>query len=133
MDGEADRAAGTFLPDITSLSHTTSDSLRALSNEHRLLIMALLAGTERSVAELENLLRLPQPAVSQQLARLRLDGLVNCRRDGRTMYYSVVTERLAKIIADLDQLLDLRALIQHAGETKAAPADVEHHRASTGL
>ena len=66
-----------------------SNFLKALSHESRLLILCSLCEGEKSVTELENLLGERQPKVSQQLARLRLDGLVAARRDGKATYYSV--------------------------------------------
>ena len=75
-----------------------SDFLKALSHENRLLLLCLLAERERSVGELENILSLRQPTVSQQLARLRYDGLVATRRDGKTIYYSIADESVRQII-----------------------------------
>ena len=79
-------------PDLKRLcvkARKASEFLKALAHENRLLILCLLAERERSVTDLEQLLALSQPTVSQQLARLRLDGLVECRRDGRVVYYSL--------------------------------------------
>lgn len=75
-----------------------SDFLKALSHENRLLLLCLLAERERSVSDLENILSLRQPTVSQQLARLRYDGLVTTRRDGKTIYYSIADENVRQII-----------------------------------
>lgn len=75
-----------------------SDFLKALSHENRLLLLCLLAEKERSVSELENILSLRQPTVSQQLARLRYDGLVNTRRDGKTIFYSIASEDVRRVI-----------------------------------
>lgn len=76
-----------------------SDFLKALSHENRLLLLCLLAEGERSVTELENILSLRQPAVSQQLARLRLDNLVTTRREGKTVYYSLAGDDVRKLIS----------------------------------
>ncbi|MFG1421270.1 ArsR/SmtB family transcription factor [Roseixanthobacter liquoris] len=76
-----------------------SDFLKALSHENRLLLLCLLAERERSVTELENILSLRQPTVSQQLARLRLDGLVTTRRDGKTICYSLASEDVRRVIS----------------------------------
>jgi DNA-binding transcriptional ArsR family regulator len=81
-----------------------SDFLKALAHEHRLLLLCLLAERERSVTELEELLSLRQTTVSQQLARLRLDGLVTTRRDGKTIYYSLAdtsTLKFVKVIYEM--------------------------------
>ena len=66
-----------------------SEFLKAMAHPTRLLILSILCQGERSVTELEQLLALRQPTVSQQLARLREDGLVKARRQGKTMYYSL--------------------------------------------
>lgn len=78
-----------------------SELLKALSHEGRLLILCLLAEGERSVSELEDAMRLPQAAVSQQLARLRFDRLVNTRREGRTIYYSIASDEVSSVIETL--------------------------------
>ena len=63
-----------------------SDLLKALSHEVRLMILCFLIKGEKSVGEIEKMLELRQPAVSQQLARLRADGLVEARRNGKSIY-----------------------------------------------
>jgi DNA-binding transcriptional ArsR family regulator len=86
------------LSEMKRNAQTASDFLKTLSHESRLLLLCLLAERERSVTELEQVLALRQPTVSQQLARLRLDGLVTTRRDGKTIYYSVADERAKRFI-----------------------------------
>lgn len=78
-----------------------SNFLKALAHEGRLMILCHLASGERSVTELENLLSSRQAAVSQQLARLRLEGLVSARRDGKAIYYSLADPRAARLVAAL--------------------------------
>lgn len=70
--------------------------LKALAHHSRLMILCHLSGGEKSVTELEQLLAMRQPTVSQQLARLRLEGLVGTRRDGKTIYYSIADERVGR-------------------------------------
>lgn len=72
--------------------------LKALSHEGRLMILCHLTTGEKSVTELENLLDSRQAAVSQQLARLRLEGLVSCRREGKAIYYSIADDRARRMI-----------------------------------
>lgn len=72
--------------------------LKAISHEGRLLILCHLATGEKSVTELEELLSARQAAVSQQLGRLRLEGLVVPRRDGKAIYYSLADDRSKRII-----------------------------------
>jgi DNA-binding transcriptional ArsR family regulator len=50
------------------------------------------------VSELEHELRLRQPTVSQQLARLRVDGLVSTRREGKIIYYSLASDEARTVI-----------------------------------
>ncbi|WP_138472730.1 helix-turn-helix transcriptional regulator [Poseidonocella sp. HB161398] len=78
--------------------------LKAMGHEGRLLILCHLAGGEKSVAQLETLLSSRQAAVSQQLARLRLEGLVQARRDGQQIYYSLLDGRVREIVRLLDRL-----------------------------
>ncbi|MEM8553273.1 MAG: metalloregulator ArsR/SmtB family transcription factor [Pseudomonadota bacterium] len=72
--------------------------LKAISHEGRLMILCHLASGEKTVTELEELLSARQAAVSQQLSRLRLEGLVKPRRDGKAIYYSLTDDRPRKII-----------------------------------
>ncbi|MCG3266618.1 helix-turn-helix transcriptional regulator [Yoonia sp. I 8.24] len=72
--------------------------LKAISHEGRLMILCHLVNGEKSVTELETLLSARQAAVSQQLGRLRLEGLVRPRREGKTIYYSLNDDRSRKII-----------------------------------
>lgn len=78
-----------------------SNVLKALSHEGRLLILCLLAEGEKSVSELEETMNMPQAAVSQQLARLRFDRLVNARREGRLIYYSIARQEVEPVIEAL--------------------------------
>ncbi|MBX2856505.1 MAG: metalloregulator ArsR/SmtB family transcription factor [Rhodobacteraceae bacterium] len=72
--------------------------LKALAHEGRLMILCHLASGEKSVTELEGLLSTRQAAVSQQLARLRLEGLVEYRREGKAIYYSLGDDRARRMI-----------------------------------
>ena len=93
-------------PELQSLmlkARKASDFLKALAHENRLVILCLLSERERSVTELEELLQLSQATVSQLLARLRHEGLVETRRDGRAIYYSIgddTTRRFVQAIYD---------------------------------
>ncbi|WP_295312158.1 metalloregulator ArsR/SmtB family transcription factor [Roseobacter sp.] len=72
--------------------------LKAISHEGRLMILCHLATGEKSVTELEDLLAARQAAVSQQLSRLRLEGLVKPRREGKAIYYSLTDDRPKQIM-----------------------------------
>ncbi len=81
-----------------------SNFLKAISHEGRLMILCHLSTGEKSVTELEELLSARQAAVSQQLSRLRNEGLVAPRRDGKAIYYRLTDPRAVKI---LDLVYDL--------------------------
>lgn len=77
---------------------TASRFLKAISHEGRLMILCYLASGEKSVTDLETLLSSRQAAVSQQLARLRSEGLVFARRDGKAIYYRLADKRATRIL-----------------------------------
>ncbi len=91
-----------------------SNMLKALSHEGRLMILCHLVTGEKTVTELEDLLSARQAAVSQQLARLRLEGLVTPRRDGKAIYYSLTDERPKQI---LEVIYDLFCTVGTPKET----------------
>ena len=78
-----------------------SELLKALAHEGRLMILCGLLHGEKSVGELEALLSRRQASVSQQLARLRLEGLVCARRDGRMIYCSIANDNARSVIGAL--------------------------------
>ncbi|WP_235933351.1 ArsR/SmtB family transcription factor [Paragemmobacter ruber] len=84
---------------MTARATTAAAFLKALSHEGRLMILCHLSTGEKSVTELERLLDSRQAAVSQQLARLRLEGLVACRREGKAIYYSIQDPKVSRTIA----------------------------------
>jgi ArsR family transcriptional regulator, virulence genes transcriptional regulator len=78
--------------------------LKAMSNEHRLLILCRLVVGERSVGELVRLVGLSQSALSQHLARLRRDNLVRTRREAQTIYYALASDEAVAVLERLDAL-----------------------------
>lgn len=78
--------------------------LKTLAHEGRLMILCHLGSGEKSVGALEDLLQIRQAAVSQMLARLREEGLVSTRRDGKTIYYSLADENTSRVIGLLYDL-----------------------------
>jgi DNA-binding transcriptional ArsR family regulator len=78
--------------------------MKALGNESRLMILCILAEGERSVGELNEMVPLSQSALSQQLARLRQQGLVKTRRESQTIYYSLASgpaDRVINLLHDI--------------------------------
>ena len=78
--------------------------LKALGNPDRLLLLCQLVGGEMNVGELEERLKIVQPTLSQQLGVLRREGLVETRRDGRQIYYSISSPQALAVIQTLYQL-----------------------------
>lgn len=93
-----DIEASAELEQMVEKAREASEMLKALSHEARLLLLCVLAEGEKSVTELEQFLGERQSTVSQQLARLRLDGLVTTRRDGKVIYYSLASEDVRRIL-----------------------------------
>ena len=74
-------------------------TLKVLANEDRLLLLCQLSQGERCVGELEEALGIHQPTLSQQLGVLRNEGLVNTRRQGKHIFYSVANPATLEILA----------------------------------
>lgn len=78
--------------------------LKSLSNPHRLQVLCQLVDGERSVGEMERALGIRQATLSQQLARLREDGLVKTRRAAQTIYYSLAAPEVVCTLALMKEL-----------------------------
>ena len=92
------------LDELVTKATNASAFLKAISHEGRLMILCHLVSGEKSVTELEDLISARQAAVSQQLSRLRLEGLVIPRRDGKTIYYRLADDkpkRVLEVVYDL--------------------------------
>lgn len=72
--------------------------LKALANEHRLMILCVLSEGELSVGALNERVPLSQSALSQHLAVLREDGLVNTRREAQTIHYAAAEGPALQVI-----------------------------------
>jgi DNA-binding transcriptional ArsR family regulator len=79
-------------------------ALKVLANEDRLLLLCQLSQGEMSVSELEETLDIRQPTLSQQLAVLRTEGVVNTRRDGKRIFYSVADPKVMRVLEVLYNL-----------------------------
>ena len=72
--------------------------LKSMANERRLMILCSLKKGEKSVGELEQIIGLSQSALSQHLARLRHDNVVQTRREAQTIYYSLACDSLESVM-----------------------------------
>jgi DNA-binding transcriptional ArsR family regulator len=87
--------------DLIPASESAAVLMRSLSHPQRLLVLCALVDAEKSVAELREELGIDQVPMSQQLMRLRSDGLVEARREGTTVYYSIVRPEVLTIVGAL--------------------------------
>jgi ArsR family transcriptional regulator, virulence genes transcriptional regulator len=86
---------------IQNNARRASTLLKAMSNQHRLMILCQLVPGEKCVSELEKVVGLSQSALSQHLARLRRDNLVNTRREAQTIHYSLSGDEASAVIETL--------------------------------
>jgi DNA-binding transcriptional ArsR family regulator len=84
--------------DMELAAERVSELMKLLANKHRLLVLCQLAEGERSVGELARLLGVREPAMSQQLAVLRREGLVRPRREAQTMYYALARDNVSRLM-----------------------------------
>ncbi len=84
-------------------SMQASQLLKSLSHPDRLLLLCQLTQGEYCVGELESLVGVGQPSLSQQLGILRKDELVSTRRDGKQIYYSIASDDALAVLQLLYQ------------------------------
>ncbi len=72
--------------------------MKVLSNPDRLLLLCQLTQGEQRVGELEELVGISQPTLSQQLGVLREEGLVNTRREGKNIYYEIASPQALAVM-----------------------------------
>ena len=84
--------------DMQASAQEAAELMRVLGNEKRLMILCLLVEGERSVGQLVDQLGARQAAVSQQLGRMRHEGLVRSRRDGQTIFYSLGSDAARRVV-----------------------------------
>ena len=100
-DGAAPEPAAAQAARLAGSARDATRFLKTLANQHRLTILCHLVEGERAFGELEGLLGIQQAHLSQQLARLRRDGLVRTRRVSRTIYYRLGSDEAKAMIGTL--------------------------------
>ena len=78
--------------------------LKSLANTDRLLILCHLVQEELNVSQIEDKTKITQPTLSQQLMMLRKSDVVNTRRDGKQIFYSIKDQKLATVLNTLYEL-----------------------------
>ena len=92
--------------EANALIQDAAGIFKALGHEGRLMILCHLVAGEKSVNELENILDARQSAVIQQLARLRMEGMVSARREGQMIYYTIKDPRIVRLLSMLETILE---------------------------
>lgn len=92
------------LSDLKRQSEEVAALLKQLSHPQRLLILCSMAEGEKSVSEIEEACGASQSAVSQFLKGMRLEGLIEFRREGKQVIYKIVDKRVLDLIKSLNQI-----------------------------
>ena len=90
--------------DMQRAADEASALMKTLGHSGRLMILCYLANGEKSVGELAELLEMPQSSLSQHLARMRAENLVETRRESQSVFYRLEGEKVRRVI---DTLYDL--------------------------
>ncbi|MBL95431.1 MAG: Transcriptional activator HlyU [Alphaproteobacteria bacterium MarineAlpha3_Bin5] len=93
-----------MVTDMRGGARKASVLLKSLANENRLKILCALVDGQKNVGELESILRVRQPTLSQQLARLRSDKLVSTRRASKQIYYRISSDEALEVVGLLHDL-----------------------------
>lgn len=92
------------LAQMAESASRASSLMKTLGHKDRLMILCHLAGGEKSVGQIADLLEISQSPLSQHLSRMRKEGLVNTRREAQTIYYSLKSGEVSRIIEVLYEL-----------------------------
>ncbi len=92
-----------YVKEMIPASGKAAELLRSLSHPQRLLVLCALGGQEKSVAQLREELGIEQVPMSQQLMRLRADGLVESRREGTTVHYRIARPEVLTVVEALHE------------------------------
>jgi DNA-binding transcriptional ArsR family regulator len=98
--GEWLTGSNKVVEDFHENAKRASSFLKSLANKNRLIILCALVEGEKNVSQLEKILGVRQPTLSQQLARLRADKMVETRRDSKQIFYKLCNDE-AELVLDL--------------------------------
>ena len=90
--------------ELRKAASSASALMKTLGHEDRLMLLCHLAEGEQSVGELAEQLDISQSSLSQHLARMRAEQLVEARRESQNVYYSIKGTELQKIISCLHNI-----------------------------
>jgi DNA-binding transcriptional ArsR family regulator len=98
-------ASAMDIGDLEANALEVANTLRALGNERRLMILCkLVEAGEMTVGALVDAVGLSQSALSQHLARMRDENIVSFRRDSQTLWYRISDPRVEQLMAELHRL-----------------------------
>ena len=89
---------------MANAAQRASELMKTLGHKDRLMVLCHLASGEKSVGELATLLDIPQSPLSQHLARMRKEALVNTRREAQTIYYSMASGEAGRFVELMHEL-----------------------------
>lgn len=93
-----------YLTALKRQSEAVAGLLKQLSHPQRILILCSLSEGEKSVGQIEYACGASQSAVSQFLKGMRLEGLIEARREGKQVYYRIVDNKILKLINSLNKI-----------------------------
>ena len=102
------------------ISEVKAELFRSLAHPARIRVLELLAGGERSVGEIAQVVDLEQSHLSQQLGVLRRAGVVTTRKEGSSVFYAVRDPALLEMLAAAK-----RVLINSLTESQELLADLK--------
>jgi DNA-binding transcriptional ArsR family regulator len=98
MEIQANTSDGMDLAAMQRVAGQACALLKTLANPDRLLLLCQMTQGEYCVSELENVLGIAQPTLSQQLGVLRAEELVSTRREGKQIYYSIASNEAMAVM-----------------------------------
>lgn len=87
--------------DMLHQAERAANFMKGMASPHRLALLCQLHDGEKSVGELVTLTGIPQTSVSQHLAKLKKEGMVDYRRDHRVLYYTITNPVVTEIMSTL--------------------------------
>ncbi len=92
------------MDDIKLNAQKNAQLFKLIANENRLMILYLLSHGEANVGELEQKMEVSQPALSQHLARMRQENILDAKRVGQQIFYSIKDLRIVEMLNIIDEL-----------------------------
>lgn len=92
------------IKELRANSEEVAGLLKSLANSQRLLVLCHLGTKESTVSEIQDSLEISQSYLSQILTKMKLEGLVNSRKDGKQVFYSLKDERIRTLLNTLQKV-----------------------------